>query len=160
MGIRKSAKRLIKLAKKNPNLYTREDVIYAKLIKKQQDERKISEVTKLQKKVKVDLALKLKEKKLKKKAKSLNELVKGVERKKHKKRVIRKGKIQFPDRGEIISNYGEGKDLRKSKNGLVFRVNKDSFVTSPINGMVVFANQFRTYGNLVIIENDEGFYCV
>ena len=43
MGIRKSAKRLIKLAKKNPNLYTREDVIYAKLIKKQ-DERKISEV--------------------------------------------------------------------------------------------------------------------
>ena len=26
--------------------------------------------------------------------------------------------------------------------------------------MVVFANQFRTYGNLVIIENDEGFYCV
>ena len=44
MGVRKSAKRLIKLAKKNPNLYTREDVIYAKLIKKQQDERKISEV--------------------------------------------------------------------------------------------------------------------
>ena len=43
MGIRKSAKRLIKLAKKNPNLYTREDVIYAKLIKKQ-DEIKISEV--------------------------------------------------------------------------------------------------------------------
>ena len=43
MGVRKSAKRLIKIAKKNPNLYTREDVIYAKLIKKQ-DERKISEV--------------------------------------------------------------------------------------------------------------------
>ena len=43
MGIRKSAKRLIKLAKKKPKLYTREDVIYAKLIKKQ-DERKISEV--------------------------------------------------------------------------------------------------------------------
>ena len=43
MGIRKSAKRLIKLARKNPNLYTREDVLYAKLIKKQ-DERKISEV--------------------------------------------------------------------------------------------------------------------
>ena len=43
MGIRKSAKRLIKLAKKNPNLYTREDVLYAKLIKKQ-DERQISEV--------------------------------------------------------------------------------------------------------------------
>ena len=44
MKIRKTAKRLIKLAKKNPNLYTREDVLYAKLIKKQQDERKFSEV--------------------------------------------------------------------------------------------------------------------
>ena len=43
MGNRKTAKRIIKLAKKNPNLYTREDVLYAKLIKKQ-DERKISEV--------------------------------------------------------------------------------------------------------------------
>ena len=28
------AKRLIKVAKKTPNLYTREDVLYAKLIKK------------------------------------------------------------------------------------------------------------------------------
>ena len=26
--------------------------------------------------------------------------------------------------------------------------------------MVVYANQFRSYGNLVIIENDEGFYCI
>ena len=44
MGNRKTAKRLIKLAKKNPKLYSKEDVLYAKLIKKQQDERKISEV--------------------------------------------------------------------------------------------------------------------
>ena len=43
METRKTAKRLIKLAKKNPNLYTREDVLYAKLIKKQ-DERKALEV--------------------------------------------------------------------------------------------------------------------
>ena len=43
MGVRKTAKRLIKLAKKNPNLYTREDVLYAKLIKKQ-DESKALEV--------------------------------------------------------------------------------------------------------------------
>ena len=31
---RKVAKRLIKVAKSNPNLYTREDVLYAKLIRK------------------------------------------------------------------------------------------------------------------------------
>ena len=26
--------------------------------------------------------------------------------------------------------------------------------------MVVYANRFRSYGNLVIIENNEGFYCI
>ena len=26
--------------------------------------------------------------------------------------------------------------------------------------MVVYANQFRSYGNLVIIENDQGYYCI
>ena len=31
---RKIAKRVIKVAKSNPTLYTREDVLYAKLIKK------------------------------------------------------------------------------------------------------------------------------
>ena len=48
-------------------------------------EKKMKEVSKLQKKVKVDLALKIKEKKLKEKAKNLNELVSGVEKKKKEK---------------------------------------------------------------------------
>ena len=111
-------------------------------------------------KVKVDLALKIKEKKLKEKAKNLNELVSGVEKKKKKSKILSIGTIQYPVRGEIVSNYGEGKDVRKSKNGLVFKVSQDSFVTSPINGMVVYANQFRSYGNLIIIENNEGYYCI
>ena len=38
--LRKTAKRLIKVAKKNPSLWTREDVMYAKLIKKQNKKRK------------------------------------------------------------------------------------------------------------------------
>ena len=118
----------------------------------------MKEVSKLQKKVKVDLALKIKEKNLRKKPKILMNWL--VELKKKKSKILSIGNIQYPVRGEIISNYGEGKDIRKSKNGMVFQVTKDSFVTSPINGMVVYANQFRSYGNLVIIENDEGFYCI
>ena len=84
------------------------------------------------------------------------ELVKGVEKKNKKSLKVSKGKIRLPVRGEIISNYGEGKDSRNSKDGLVFKVFKESFVTSPINGMVVYANQFRSYGNLIIIENNDG----
>ena len=73
---------------------------------------------------------------------------------------VSKGKIRLPVRGEIISNYGEGRDSRNSKDGLVFKVSRESFVTSPIDGMVVYANQFRSYGNLIIIENNDGFYCI
>ena len=123
-------------------------------------EKKIKEVAKLQKKVKVDVNLKVKEKRYKEKAKNLNELVQGVKRKKIKKKLTNFSKVKFPVQGKIISNFGEGKDIRKSKNGLVFKVIEDSFVTSPINGMVVYANQFRSYGNLVIIENDQGYYCI
>ena len=32
---KKAAKRIIKVAKKHPNLYTKEDVLYAKLVKRQ-----------------------------------------------------------------------------------------------------------------------------
>ncbi|MFL2675201.1 MAG: hypothetical protein CNE97_01390 [alpha proteobacterium MED-G10] len=126
-------------------------------------EKKIEEVAKLQKKIKVDVNLRVKEKRFKKKAKNLNELVQGVKTKKVKKILKKKkiiGDIKSPVQGRIISNYGEGKDSRKSKNGVIFQVLEESFVTSPINGVVVYANQFRSYGNLVIIENDEGYYCI
>ena len=126
-------------------------------------EKKIEEVAKLQKKIKVDVNLRVKEKRFKKKAKNLNELVQGVKTKKVKKTLKKKkiiSNIKSPVQGRIISNYGEGKDSRKSKNGVIFQVLEESFVTSPINGVVVYANQFRSYGNLVIIENDEGYYCI
>ena len=145
------------LDKKFLNYEVKQKRLNKKLVKL---EKKIKEVSQLQKKIKVDLTLKNKEKKFKKKARNLNELVIGI--KKNKKIVgkLKKNKIQYPVRGKIISNYGEGKDTRKSKDGLVFEVSRESFVTSPINGMVVYANQFRSYGNLIIIENDEGFSCV
>ncbi len=123
-------------------------------------EKKIKQVAQLQKEVKVDVNLRVKEKRYKKKAKNLNELVQGVKRKKVIKRKKNVSKVKLPVQGKIVSNYGEGKDIRKSKNGVVFKVFEESFVTSPINGMVVYANQFRSYGNLIIIENEEGYYCI
>ena len=64
----------------------------------------------MQKKIKTDSKLKIKEKKLKKKAKNLNELVKGANT---KRKVLTKNntKFQMPVQGVIISDFGEGKDL-------------------------------------------------
>ena len=66
----------------------------------------------------------------------------------------------MPVLGEIIWDYGEGKDQHKLKNGLVFKVKEDSFVTSPMDGTVVYANKFKSFGNLVMIKDNKGFTSV
>ena len=71
-----------------------------------------------------------------------------------------KSRIRMPVLGEIISDFGQGKDLHRLKNGLVFRVKEDSFVISPMNGTVVYANKFKSFGNLVMITDDKGFTSV
>ena len=122
-------------------------------------EKKIKEVASLQKKLKPNKKLKAKETDLRKKAKNLNDLLKSTE---SKTKIISRirSKIKMPVVGNIISDFGEGKDLHKLKNGLVFKVKEDSFVTSPMNGTVVYANKFRSFGNLVMIKDDRGFTSV
>lgn len=122
-------------------------------------EKKIKEVASLQKKVKPNKKLKAKESNLRRKAKNLNELLKSTE---SKTKIISRirSKIKMPVVGNIVSDFGEGKDLHKLKNGLVFRVKEDSFVTSPMNGTVVYANKFRSFGNLVMIKDNRGFTSV
>ena len=62
-----------------------------------------------------------------KKAKNLNDLVKAAET---KRKIISKikSRIKMPVLGEIISDYGEGKDQHKLKNGLVFKKNRTYLV--------------------------------
>ena len=42
MKDKKAAKRIIKVAKKHPNLYTREDVMYAKMVKRRIKQEKLA----------------------------------------------------------------------------------------------------------------------
>lgn len=87
-------------------------------------EKKIKEVASLQKKVKPNKILKAKENNLRKKAKNLNELLKSAE---SKTKIISRirSKIKMPVVGNIISNFGEDKNIHKLKNGLVFKVKED-----------------------------------
>jgi len=144
------------LALELENYKTKKKKLKKQLIKL---EKKIKEVAKVQKKVKTNDKLKQKAKDLRKKAKNLNDLVKAAET---KRKIISKikSRIKMPVSGEIISDYGEGKDQHKLKNGLVFKVKEDSFVTSPMDGTVVYANKFKSFGNLVMIKDNKGFTSV
>jgi len=123
-------------------------------------EKKILQVSLLQKKFIANPEAKKREKKVKKSAKNINELVKGVKVPKLKKKKSITTRFQMPLQASIVSEFGQNKADKIFKNGVIFEVSEDSFVASPFDGIIVFANKFKSYGNLVIIENDNGYFCI
>ena len=123
-------------------------------------ENKILQVSLLQKKFIANPEAKKREKKVKKSAKNINELVKGVKVPKLNKKKNITTRFQMPLQASIVSEFGQNKADKIFKNGVIFEVSEDSFVASPFDGIIVFANKFKSYGNLVIIENDNGYFCI
>ena len=123
-------------------------------------EKKILQVSLLQKKFIANPEAKKREKKVKKSAKNINELVKGVKVPKLKKKKSITPRFQMPLQASIVSEFGQNKADKIFKNGVIFEVSEDSFVASPFDGIIVFANKFKSYGNLVIVENDNGYFCI
>jgi len=123
-------------------------------------EKKIVQVSLLQKKFIANPEAKKREKKVKKSAKNINELVKGIKVPKLKKKKSITTRFQMPLQASIVSEFGQNKANKIFKNGVIFEVSEDSFVASPFDGIIVFANKFKSYGNLVIIENDSGYFCI
>ena len=123
-------------------------------------EKKILQVSLLQKKFIANPEAKKREKKVKKSAKNINELVKGVKVPKLNKKKKNTTRFQMPLQASIVSEFGQNKADKIFKNGVIFEVSEDSFVASPFDGIIVFANKFKSYGNLVIIENDNGYFCI
>jgi murein hydrolase activator len=73
-----------------------------------------------------------------------------------------KGKLSYPVNGKIISSFGPKKhpqfDIYTQQNGIDFSADFGSPVKAVYGGTVVFANWFKSYGNLVIIDHLGGYY--
>ncbi len=123
-------------------------------------EKKILQVSLLQKRFIANPEAKKREKKVKKSAKNINELVKGVKVPKLMKKKSITTRFQMPLQASIVSEFGQNKADKIFKNGVIFEVSEDSFVASPFDGIIVYANKFKSYGNLVIVENDNGYFCI
>jgi len=74
----------------------------------------------------------------------------------------RKGRLRWPVKGSIRLGFGRGvhPDLgtRYDSHGLEIEVRGVVPITAVWDGQVIFANQFRGYGNLVIVDHGDGFY--
>ena len=69
-----------------------------------------------------------------------------------------KGKLSLPVRGELINRFGSNRvDTGLSWKGLFIRAPEGSEVKSVANGLVVFADWMRGFGNLIIVDHGGGF---
>ena len=67
------------------------------------------------------------------------------------------GLITLPARGPIVRSFGEGGSGVTNK-GIVIRTRPAAQIVAPFDGKVVFAGEFRGYGEILIIQHSEGYH--
>ena len=99
------------------------------------------------------------QKEISKKANNINDLINETKYKKYEKVNKTTQKIRLPVNGKVVEKFGESNNYL-TKNGMIFEPRIDSYVISPIQGIVKYAGEFRSYGKLVIIVNEKGYHCI
>ena len=73
-----------------------------------------------------------------------------------------KGRLSLPARGEIIEGFGRHKHPEFNSytvsNGISIAASQGADVHSVFDGQVIFADYFKGYGNMVIIDHGGGFF--
>ncbi|MGH6660902.1 MAG: murein hydrolase activator EnvC family protein [Rhodospirillales bacterium] len=69
-----------------------------------------------------------------------------------------RGKLPPPVVGRILGRYGEVSSTGLTQKGLMLETAPGAQVVAPYEGNVVYAGQFRGYGELLIIEHGEGYH--
>ncbi len=167
----KMKKGILKLKKKDSELKSkRRSVIKERRSQNKRVARKRTELNKVEKEHK----RKREEiENLKNDAKSLLWLIKKLEsRSPYKKRMpankkylsIEKHSLSWPVQGKIISKFGR-ENLPRLKtwivrDGIKIETQIDKAVFPVRSGNVIYAGPFRSYGNVVILDHEEGFFTI
>ena len=73
-----------------------------------------------------------------------------------------KGKLPWPVEGRVVIPYGSQKDPQFNtpifRSGTYIQSNENSYAKAVSNGKVVFAEWFKGYGQLVIVNHGEGYH--
>ncbi|MDD4520205.1 MAG: hypothetical protein EOM53_02915 [Alphaproteobacteria bacterium] len=81
----------------------------------------------------------------------ISELPKGIFEKS-------KGKLAFPVVGRITSLFNSDNVSSVFSKGLTIKARKSAQVITPFDGVVLYSGNFKSYGNLLIIEHAEGYH--
>ncbi len=69
-----------------------------------------------------------------------------------------KGMLVMPAQGRRVLSYGDKTQYGGHSKGLVLETRHGAQVTSPCDGWIVFAGEFRTFGQLLIINAGDGYH--
>ncbi len=69
-----------------------------------------------------------------------------------------KGSLPRPVHGEAVLKFGQPEQHGRPSEGMWFRTRKNAQVTSPADGWIVYAGEFRSYGQLLIINAGGGYH--
>ncbi len=71
---------------------------------------------------------------------------------------LAKGKLPMPARGRRALGFGDKTQYGGTSKGIVLETRYGARVTSPCDGWVVYAGEFRSYGQLLIINAGGGYH--
>jgi len=71
---------------------------------------------------------------------------------------LAKGKLPLPARGRIALGFGDKTQYGGTSKGIVIETRFGGRVISPCDGWVVYAGEFRSYGQLLIINAGGGYH--
>ena len=69
-----------------------------------------------------------------------------------------KGRVPLPAAGEILKTFGSPDDFGGIEQGVSLATPAAATVAAPVDGAVLFAGAYRSYGQLLIIDAGGGYY--
>src|SRR5690606_15222207 len=71
---------------------------------------------------------------------------------------LAKAKLPRPTSGRNILSFGQQTEYGGPSKGMVFETRFSAQITSPCDGWIVYAGEFRSYGQLLIINAGGGYH--
>lgn len=69
-----------------------------------------------------------------------------------------KSQLRLPVSGDILRRFGDDDGTGHPARGLTVATEAGALVTAPADGHVVFAGQFRSYGQMIILNTGDGYH--
>lgn len=71
-----------------------------------------------------------------------------------------RSKLAYPAAGSLLRKFGDADGTGHSLQGIMLETNPGALVTAPSDGWIVYAGNFRSYGQMIIINPGDGYHVV